>query len=239
MLSVQLMSSGVRKMSVLFVLTSRDSFGDTGRETGLWLEEFLVPYYSFVDAGLSVRLASPKGGSAPVDPLSIDAMKDNPLYKRYVADGILKERMGSTIKLSAVSGLDVSALVYPGGHGPLWDLRDEPHSVALIESFIAQGKPVATICHAGCALLDARKNDGRPLVEGVQVTAFSDSEEAAVGLEKEVPYLVETDLKALGAVYSKSGDWESHVVISGSLITGQNPASSQGVADAVITRLKA
>lgn len=226
-------------MSVLFVLTSRDSFGETGRETGLWLEEFLVPYYSFVDAGLAVRLASPQGGSTPVDPLSIDAVKDHPLYRRYVGDRILKERMDSTIRLSAVNGSDVSALVYPGGHGPLWDLRDELHSIALIESFIAQGKPVATICHAGCALLNARKSNGQPLVEGIQVTAFSDSEEAAVGLEKAVPYLVETDLKALGAVYSKSGDWESHVVIAGPLITGQNPASSQGVADAVIKRLKA
>jgi putative intracellular protease/amidase len=120
----------------------------------------------------------------------------------------------------------------------LWDLRDNPVSVALIESFCASGKPVATICHAGCALLDARRSDGRPLVDGVQVTAFSDSEEAAVGLEKAVPYLVETDMKALGAVYSKAGDWESHVVVSGSLVTGQNPASSLGVADAVMKLLK-
>ncbi|KOY02507.1 type 1 glutamine amidotransferase domain-containing protein [Pseudomonas nunensis] len=226
-------------MSILFVLTSHDSFGETGRDTGLWLEEFVVPYYTFVDAGFSVRLASPKGGRAPVDPLSIDAFKDHPLYKRYGADGLLKERLGSTIKLSAIVDSQVSAAVYPGGHGPLWDLRNQADSITLIESLLTQGKPVATICHAGCALLEARKRDGRPLVEGVQVTAFSDSEEAAVGLEKVVPYLVETDLKALGAVYSKTRDWERHVVVSGALITGQNPASSQGVAEAVIEQLKA
>ncbi|QJI41104.1 type 1 glutamine amidotransferase domain-containing protein [Pseudomonas sp. ADAK2] len=226
-------------MSILFVLTSHATLGDTGRETGLWLEEFLVPYYSFVDAGLPVRLSSPKGGNVPVDPASVDALKDSSLYQRYYSDAILAERMSSSAKLSSILAPDVSALVYPGGHGPLWDLRDNPHSVSLIESFISLGKPVATICHAGCALLDARKSDGRPLVEGVQVTAFSDSEEAAVGLEKAVPYLVEADMKALGAVYSKSVDWESHVVVSGSLITGQNPASSAGVAEAVIKRLKA
>lgn len=226
-------------MSILFVLTSHKTLGDTGRETGLWLEEFLVPYYRFVDAGLPVRLSSPKGGNVPVDPASVDALKGSPLYQRYESDAILAERMSSSAKLSSVSESDVSALIYPGGHGPVWDLRDNPHSVALIESFISSGKSVATICHAGCALLDARKSNGRPLVEGVQVTAFSDSEEAAVGLEKAVPYLVETDMKALGAVYSKSGDWESHVVVSGSLITGQNPASSLGVAEAVIKRLKA
>lgn len=225
-------------MSILFVLTSHETFGDTGNKTGLWLEEFLVPYYSFVDAGLAVRLSSPKGGKIPVDPGSLEALKDSPLYQRFTSDAILMERMNSTVKLSDVSASDVSAVVYPGGHGPLWDLRDNPHSVALIESFISSGKPVATICHAGCALLDARKSDGRPLVEGVQVTAFSDSEEAAVGLEKAVPYLVETDMKTLGAVYSKAGDWESHIVVSGSLITGQNPASSVGVAEAVIKLLK-
>ncbi|MFB3303347.1 type 1 glutamine amidotransferase domain-containing protein [Pseudomonas sp. AMR01] len=226
-------------MSILFVLTSHATLGDTGRDTGLWLEEFLAPYYRFVDAGLPVSLSSPKGGSVPVDPASIDALKDSPLYLRYQSDATLAERMNGTAKLSSISASDVSALVYPGGHGPLWDLRTDPHSIALIESFISSGKPVATICHAGCALLNARQGDGSPLVDGVQVTAFSDSEEAAVGLEKVVPYLVETDMKALGAVYSKSGDWESHVVVSGALITGQNPASSLGVAEEVIKRLKA
>lgn len=225
-------------MSVLFVLTSHAAFGDTGRTTGLWLEEFLAPYYHFVDAGVAVRLASPRGASVPVDPGSVDALKDSHLYQRYVADAVLAERMNSTIKLSAALESEISALVYPGGHGPLWDLRDNPDSVALIESFIASGKPVATLCHAGCALLEARKSDGSPLIEGVQVTAFSDSEEAAVGLEQSVPYLVETDMKALGAVYSKAADWESHVVVCGSLVTGQNPASSVGVAEAVMKLLQ-
>lgn len=226
-------------MSVLIVLTSHDAFGDTGRKTGLWLEEFLVPYYTLIDAGFSVRLATPKGGRAPIDPISVDALKESPIFQRYDVDGVLKERLGSTAKLSVVKGSDISALIYPGGHGPLWDLREDPKSIALIEEFLANNKPVATICHAGCALLNVRNKDGRPVVEGVQVTAFSDSEEAAVQLEKEVPYLVESDMKKLGAIYSKSSDWESHVVVSGTLITGQNPASSLGVAQAVIKRLSA
>ncbi|CAN1600151.1 type 1 glutamine amidotransferase domain-containing protein [Pseudomonas sp. B21-028] len=225
-------------MSVLFVLTSHDVLGDTGRKTGLWLEEFLAPYYRFIDAGVAVRLASPEGGRVPVDPASVEALKDSALYQRYASDAVLAERMNSTVKLSAVTAGEISALVYPGGHGPLWDLRDDPVSVALIESLSASGKPVATICHAGCALLGARRSDGRPLVEGLQVTAFSDSEEAAIGLDNAVPYLVETDMRALGAVYSKAGDWESHVVVSGSLVTGQNPASSLGVANALMKLLE-
>lgn len=226
-------------MSILIVLTSHDAFGDTGRKTGLWLEEFLVPYYTLIDAGFSIRLATPKGGRAPIDPLSVDALKESPIFQRYNADGVLKERLGSTAKLSTVKGFEISALVYPGGHGPLWDLREDPKSIALIEECLANNKPVATICHAGCALLDVRNTDGRPVIEGVQVTAFSDSEEAAVQLEKEVPYLVESDMKKLGAIYSKSSDWDSHVVVSGALITGQNPASSLGVAQAVIKQLSA
>ncbi|WP_249674586.1 type 1 glutamine amidotransferase domain-containing protein [Pseudomonas abieticivorans] len=225
-------------MSILFVLTSHSQFGDTGRRTGLWLEEFLAPYYRFIDEGFAVCLASPKGGPVPVDALSVEALKDSPLYQRYVADGVLKARLEGTAVLASIVESQVSALIYPGGHGPLWDLRENAHSVALIERAVATGKPVATLCHAGCALLEARKGNGQPLVQGVQVTAFSDSEEAAVGLEKDVPYLVERELKALGALYAKAGDWEHHVVVSGLLVTGQNPASSVGVADAVIELLK-
>lgn len=224
-------------MSVLFVLTSHETLGDTGRETGLWLEEFLVPYFKIVDAGKAVVLASPKGGTAPIDPASIEAFKASPAYARFLADQVLQNALSRTVKLADVDASNVSAVIYPGGHGPLWDLRDNLASIALIRSLLDQQKPVATICHAGCALLDVKNPDGSPLVKGRAVTAFSDSEEAAVAMENHVPYLVETELKQLGAVYSKAADWADHSVQDGLLITGQNPASSAAVADKVLALL--
>ena len=221
-------------MSVLFVLTSHDILGDTGRKTGMWLEEFLVPYFKFIDAGLPIVLSSPKGGKAPIDPASVEAIKDSETYARFAGDKQLQDALDRTVRLSDVDSQQVSAVVYPGGHGPLWDLRTDSNSIALISALLSQNKPVATICHAGCALLDVKKSDGTPLVEGLRVTAFSDSEEAAVAMENHVPYLVETELKKLGASYSKATDWADHSVQDGLIITGQNPASSSAVAEKII-----
>lgn len=224
-------------MSLAFVLTSHDVLGDTGRVTGLWLEEFLVPYYTLRDAGQSVILATPKGGPAPIDPASVEAFKDSATYARFVEDTELLSALKSTVKLADVKAGDIDGLIYPGGHGPLWDLRDNKASIALIESMLAEDKPVATICHAGCALLEVKKADGSSLVNGMNVTAFSDSEEAAVAMVEHVPYLVETELKKLGAHYTKTSDWGDHSVQDGTLITGQNPASSKAVAEKILAEL--
>ena len=224
-------------MTILFVLTSHKTFGDTGRETGLWLEEFLAPYYSFVDAGLPVRLSSPKGGNVPVDPASVDALKESPLYQRYKSDAILAERMNGTAKLSSISASDISALVYPGGHGPLWDLAESDTSIALIESFERAGKPIGFVCHAPGVLRHVKAATGRPLVEGLQVTGFTNTEEDAVQLTQIVPFLVEDMLKANGGVYSKGPDWAPYVLTDGTLITGQNPASSEQGAHALLKQL--
>ena len=179
-------------------------------------------------------LSSPKGGKAPIDPASVEAIKDSETYARFTDDKQLQDALERTVKLSDVDSEKVSAVVYPGGHGPLWDLRTDSNSIALISALLSQNKPVATICHAGCALLDVKKSDGTPLVEGLKVTAFSDSEEAAVAMENHVPYLVETELKKLGASYSKAADWADHSVQDGLVITGQNPASSSAVAEKII-----
>ncbi|NKF25221.1 type 1 glutamine amidotransferase domain-containing protein [Pseudomonas sp. BGM005] len=224
-------------MSVVFVLTSHTVLGDTGRSTGLWLEEFLVPYYALKDAGQPTFLATPKGGNAPIDPVSVEALKDSEIYARFVKDAELHNALESTAELSSVSAAAVAGAIYPGGHGPLWDLRHDQASIRLIESLLAAGKPVATICHAGCALLEVKKADGSPLVKGLNVTAFSDSEEAAVAMVEHVPYLVETDLKALGALYTKTSDWRDHSVQDGLVITGQNPASSAAVAQKILARI--
>lgn len=224
-------------MSVAFVLTSHTVLGDTGRTTGLWLEEFLVPYYALKDAGQAVLLASPKGGKAPIDPASVDAIKGTEVFARFSKDQELHHALESTTQLSSVSAGEIQGAIYPGGHGPLWDLREDQASIRLIESLLASGKPVATICHAGCALLEVKKADGTLLVSGLNVTAFSDSEEAAVSMVEHVPYLVETELKQRGAHYTKTSDWGDHSVQDGLVITGQNPASSAAVAAKVLAQI--
>jgi putative intracellular protease/amidase len=221
-------------MSVLIVLTSHDELGATGRKTGVWLEEFLVPYYEFIDVGLRVRLASPRGGAVPIDPISIQAIEETDIFRRFAADNFLQGLLEASERIDQVDASAVDAVLYPGGHGPLYDLRTNSDSIGLIESILRSGKSVATICHAGCALLDAKTPHGDPLVKGRSVTAFSDSEEAAIQLETTVPYLVESELKRLGANYSKAQDWQAHWVQDEQLITGQNPASSRAVAKAII-----
>ncbi|MEN4922216.1 type 1 glutamine amidotransferase domain-containing protein [Achromobacter spanius] len=225
-------------MNILIVLTSHDTLGDTGRKTGFWLEEFAAPYYAFVDAGAKVTLASPKGGQPPLDPKSDDPDAQTDDTRRFRKDADAQRLLASTRRLADVQPADYDAVFYPGGHGPLWDLAEDAKSVALIETMLAAGKPVSAVCHAPGVLRHAKTADGKPLVQGRQVTGFSNAEEAAVQLTDVVPFLVEDELKKLGGLYSKGPDWQSHVVGDGLLITGQNPASSVGVAEALLERLK-
>jgi putative intracellular protease/amidase len=224
---------------VLMVLTSHDRLGDTGKPTGLWLEEFAAPYYVLRDAAVEVTLASPKGGAAPVDPKSDDPGAETPVVKRFRSDREAQRALANTAPLAAVSADDFDAVFYPGGHGPLWDLADDRHSIALIERLFAAGKPVAAVCHGPAVLRHARGPDGRPLVSGKRVTGFANTEEEAAKLTGVVPFLVEDVLKANGARYSKAEDWAAHTVVDGNLITGQNPASSESTAGALLTALEA
>ncbi|MEL7938984.1 MULTISPECIES: type 1 glutamine amidotransferase domain-containing protein [Pseudomonas] len=224
-------------MKILVVLTSHDQLGDTGKKTGFWLEEFAAPYYVFKDAGAELTLASPKGGQPPLDPKSDEPDAQTPATERFRKDPEAQAALASTRRLAEVNEADYDAIFYPGGHGPLWDLAEDRHSIALIEAFAHAGKPVATVCHAPGVLRHARNGDGKPLVEGRHVTGFSNSEEEAVGLTAVVPFLVQTELKAKGGRYSKADDWQSHVEVDRLLITGQNPASSEAVAEAVLKLL--
>ncbi|MED5606335.1 type 1 glutamine amidotransferase domain-containing protein [Pseudomonas sp. JH-2] len=224
-------------MKILVVLTSHDQLGDTGKKTGFWLEEFAAPYYVFKDAGAELTLASPKGGQPPLDPKSDEPDAQTPATERFRKDPEAQAALASTRRLAEVNEADYDAIFYPGGHGPLWDLAEDKHSIALIEAFAHAGKPVATVCHAPGVLRHARNGDGKPLVEGRHVTGFSNSEEEAVGLTAVVPFLVQTELKAKGGRYSKADDWQSHVEVDRLLITGQNPASSEAVAEAVLKLL--
>ena len=225
-------------MKVLIVLTSHDTLGNTGRKTGFWLEELAAPYYAFKDAGAEIVLASPKGGNPPLDPKSNEPDFQTELTHRFEADADAMAQLATTVRLDSVSQADFDTVFYPGGHGPLWDLAEDKHSIALIESFFAAGKNVAFVCHAPGVLRHVKTPEGKPLVEGRKVTGFTNSEEEAVGLTHVVPFLVEDELIAKGGIYSKGADWSSYVVTDGLLITGQNPTSSAATAAQLIKQLE-
>lgn len=224
-------------MKVLMVLTSHDTLGDTGRKTGFWLEELAAPYYAFLDAKAEIVLASPNGGQPPLDPKSNEPDFQTDLTRRFETDAVATALLANTVRLDSVSAADFDAVFYPGGHGPLWDLAQDRHSIQLIEAFLAAGKPTALVCHAPGVLRDVKKADGTPLVQGKKVTGFTNTEEEAVGLTDVVPFLVEDMLKGNGGLYSKGADWSSYVVTDGLLITGQNPGSSSETAKVLIDQL--
>jgi putative intracellular protease/amidase len=224
-------------MKILMVLTSHDKLGDTGEKTGFWLEEFAAPYYVFKDAGAEITLASPLGGQPPLDPKSDAADFQTDATHRFKADTVAQAVLASTLKLADISAADFDAVFYPGGHGPLWDLAEDASSIALIEAMLAAGKPVAAVCHAPGVLRHPKNSDGTSVVQGKTVAGFTNSEEEAVGLTKIVPFLVEDMLKLNGGKYSKLADWQPHVVTDGLLITGQNPASSEPAAKALLAKI--
>ena len=223
-------------MKILMVLTSHDKLGNTGRKTGFWLEEFAAPYFTFLDAGATVTVASPKGGQPPLDPVSDTPEGQTELTRRFKQDPAAQEVLANTLRLSDVKASDYDAVFYPGGHGPMWDLAEDPRSIALIEAFYSSGKPVAAVCHAPGVLRHV-KFQGQPLVKGKRVTGFTNGEEEAVHLTKVVPFLVEDELKRLGGLYEKVENWKPFVISDGRLVTGQNPASSKPAAEALLRLL--
>lgn len=224
-------------MNILMVLTSHDQLGDTGKKTGFWLEEFAAPYYVLKDAGADVTLASPRGGQPPLDPKSDEADAQTEATHRFKADPAAQAALASTMPLSDIEAAEFDAVFYPGGHGPLWDLAEDGNSIRLIEAFVATDRPVGAVCHAPGVLRHVRAADGKPLVSGRRVTGFTNSEEEAVGLTDVVPFLVEDMLIANGGHYEKGDDWGVHVVTDGKLVTGQNPASSEEAAKALLALL--
>lgn len=220
-------------MKLLMVLTSHDKLGDTGRKTGFWLEEFAAPYFVFRDAGVELTLASPKGGQPPIDPKSDLPENQTPAMERFKRDEVAKSALANTRKLADVKAQDYDTVFYVGGHGPMWDLVDNPDSIRLIESFYDSGKPVAAVCHSP-AVFHRVKYRGEPLLKGKRVTGFTDGEENAVHLTHVVPFLVEDELKNVGGLYEKAPDWQSFAVVDGRLVTGQNPASSTAAANSLL-----
>lgn len=225
-------------MKILMVLTSHDKLGDTGKKTGFWLEEFAAPYYVLKDAGADITLASPRGGQPPLDPKSDEPDAQTEATERFKKDTDAKAALASTHPLSEIKAEDYDAVFYPGGHGPMWDLAEDKTSIALIEAFARADKPVGAVCHAPAALRHVKGPDGEFLVKGRKVTGFSNTEEEGVGLTDVVPFLLEDELKKNGGDYSRGADWAPHVLTDGKLVTGQNPASSEGAAEALLALLK-
>ncbi|XDF36099.1 type 1 glutamine amidotransferase domain-containing protein [Paracidovorax avenae] len=223
---------------ILMVLTSHDRLGDTGKKTGFWLEEFAAPYYVFKDAGAEITLASPQGGQPPLDPKSDDESAQTDATRRFKADAEAQQQLATTMPLASVRAGDFDAVFYPGGHGPLWDLAEDAQSIALIEKTFAAKKPLALVCHAPGVLRHAKAPGGEPLVKGRKVTGFTNSEEEGVQLTQVVPFLVEDMLKANGGEYAKGADWAPFVLTDGTLVTGQNPASSEPAAKALLNLLE-
>jgi putative intracellular protease/amidase len=225
-------------MKVLMVLTSHSELGNTGEKTGFWIEEFASPYYVLADGGAEITIASPKGGQPPVDPKSELKDAQTPSTKRFYKDFEVIDKVAHSLKLSDIKESDYDTVFYPGGHGPLWDLATDKNSIQLIEAFYNHQKPIAFVCHAPAALVNVKAKNGEPLVKGKQLTGFSNTEEEAVKLTKVVPFLLEDELTKLGAHYSKGDDWASYTKQDGLLITGQNPGSSEAVAELILESLK-
>ncbi|MDO6543528.1 type 1 glutamine amidotransferase domain-containing protein [Photobacterium sanguinicancri] len=225
-------------MKILMVLTSHDKLGNTGHKTGFWVEEFAAPYYRFLDANVDITLASPAGGQPPIDPNSELEQSQTDATVRFNQDADAQLVLANTLKLADVSEHDYDAIFYPGGHGPLWDLVDDADSIALIESFWQAQKPVSAVCHAPAVLLNAKDQHGEFIISGKAVTGFTNSEETAVGLAEVVPFLLQDELVKRGGQYESAQDWHPLAIRDGKLITGQNPASSEAVAEALLNALK-
>jgi putative intracellular protease/amidase len=230
-------AQSTKKVKVLFVLTSHNKLGNTGKPTGFWIEEFATPYYYFTDKGLEVVVATPNGGQAPIDPKSNEPAFQTESTKRYFNDQATQKVLANTKKLSQVKEAEYAAVFYPGGHGPMWDLATDKNSIKLIQQFYNNNKPVAFVCHGPAALVNVKGKTGNYLVSGKKITSFCNTEEDAVQLSKIVPFPLESKLKERGALYVKGADWSSFAIEDGNLITGQNPQSSELVAEKLFNRI--
>jgi putative intracellular protease/amidase len=223
-------------ITILFILTSHSQIEKNKQPTGVWLEELTTPYYALVDAGYQVEIASISGGKAPLDPKSLGG--DEASVTRYNQDKDLQDKLANTIDIKDVDLDKYDGVFLPGGHGTMWDLPNNQKLANIVATSLEQNKPVAAVCHGPAGLVSAKYVNGDSVVKGKNVAAFSNAEEAAVGLTEIVPFLLEDKLKELGAKYSSVDNFKAHAVRDGNLITGQNPASSEAVAKLLIEAIK-
>jgi putative intracellular protease/amidase len=228
----------MKTLKVLFIATSHDQLGDTGRETGLWLEELATPYYMFLDSGATVTIASPKGGSVPLDPKSQSIIVATPGTKRFLKDVEAMNFLSHSMLLEEVKAADFEVVFITGGHGAMWDLADNSILKRLLEGFNKENKPIGAVCHGVAGLLSLHNDKGEFLIKDKQLTGFSNTEEESTGLTAVIPFLLESELHSKGATYSKGPAYTSHVVVDGTIITGQNPSSAAEVAKKMLTMVQ-
>lgn len=217
---------------ILIVTTSHALFGEDGSHpTGVWLEEFALPYLEFLNNSIEMTIASPKGGAMPVDPRSLPTLEQEQVWQAaFIA-------AKHTVKLSDVRATDFDAIFLPGGHGPMFDLPDNPDLQRLLREFYEAGKIISAVCHGPAGLVNATLADGTPLVQGKILTSYTYSEEVAAKLDNDVSFILEHRLQELGAEFIAHANKADHVERDGQLITGQNPNSSASIARMVVAAL--
>ncbi|WP_144299460.1 type 1 glutamine amidotransferase domain-containing protein [Elioraea rosea] len=226
---------------ILIVLTSHTQLGDTGRATGFYFEELAAPYFAFLDAGHEVTLASIAGGAAVHDPASLEgeASAWPESVRRFLSDAGAMAALAATKPIAAVDPRDHDAVFLPGGHGTMWDFPSSAHLAAIVSAIHASGGVVGAVCHGPAGLVNARRTDGRPLVEDLRVNAFTDAEEREMGLLGAVPFLLEARLRELGAHFEAAPNFTSKAISDDRVITGQNPMSSDAVAELMVEEIAA
>ena len=223
---------------ILFILTSHADMLNTDTNTGVWLSEFTDPFYEFLDAGYEVVLASPKGGQPPVDEMSKLTEHITSSNRRFNDDAAAQAEFANTLPLESINPDEYTAVFFPGGHGPIWDLADSATVGKIIQSFHAQGKVIGAVCHGSAAFISAGKQDAQ-FLQGKRLSCFSNAEEKLTGKEDHIPYLLEDVLREMGAEIDNTViPFAPHTIVDGNLITGQNPLSAGPTAKKMIEMVK-
>ena len=233
------METGNKQKRVLLVMSSLDEMGISGKQTGTWFTELAAPYYILTEAGYEVVFASPDGGEAPIDLLSMKVPFTTEYTDRFLKDPVAMFAAKTTRKLRNINYNTFDAVFFPGGYGLLWDLASDSYVIKLIRDFYATNRPIAMVCHAPAILRDVKKADGEYLVKGVSLTGFKNEEDNEIELLDHLLFSLEDELKRRGANYLSKANWEPNVVVDGALMTGQSPASAAPLAEALAERLKA
>ena len=231
------MNTGNKQKRVLLVMSSVDEMGISGKHTGTWFTELAAPYYILTGAGYEVVFASPDGGEAPIDLLSMKAPFTTEYTERFLTDPVAMFAARNTRKLRNINYNTFDAVFFPGGYGLLWDLASDSHVIKLIQEFYSTNRSIAMVCHAPAILRDIKKANGEYLVKGVSLTGFKNSEDAEIDLHHHLLFSLEDELKGRGAKYISKANWEPNVVEDGALMTGQSPASAAPLAEALAKRL--
>ncbi|SFM75212.1 Putative intracellular protease/amidase [Bradyrhizobium sp. Rc3b] len=231
------MSTGNRQKRILLIMSSVDEMGISGKQTGTWFHELAAPYYILTKAGFEVVFASPRGGEAPIDLLSMKSPFTTEYTERFLADPVAMFAARNTRKLRNIDYRTYDAVFFPGGYGLLWDLASDSYAIKLIRDFHNAQRPIAMVCHAPAILRDVKKDDGQYLVNGLNLTGFKNAEDTEIELLHHLLFSLEDELRNRGAKYQSKANWEPNVVVDGVLMTGQSPASAVPLAEALANRL--